>query len=102
MSKIPQKNNSRRGEGVQFLFAFEMSWKPVSNHLPTSPGVLPPVNRQVYSRAVLSGMPNICFICRKKRLLIFLSLLHSELLGRGSLSHLCIFSIAEVSVGHRE
>lgn len=51
---------------VQFLFAFEITWKPMSNQLPASPGVLLPVNRQVYSRAALIGMPNICFICWKK------------------------------------
>lgn len=63
MSKIPQKNNSRRGEVYSSSFAFlKFSWKPMSNRLPTSPGVQPPVNRQVYSRAVLRGMPNICFI----------------------------------------
>lgn len=44
------------------FFAAEISWKRVSNESPTSPGALPPVNRQAYSRAVLSGMPNICFI----------------------------------------
>lgn len=60
-----QQQQERRGAWL--LFAFEFSWKRELNQSPTSPGVLPPVNRQAYSRAVLSGMPNICFISWKKK-----------------------------------
>lgn len=63
MSKLPSKSNTGRDE-VHISFAFKKKkLKPKLNELPTSPGVVPSVNRQVYSRAALRGMPNICFIC---------------------------------------
>lgn len=69
----------------------------------SGPGAAPPVNRQAHIRAALRGMPNICFISWEKKEKepadSFLPLLGSELRGRGTRSHLRIFSIAEQRVG---
>lgn len=58
----------RRGLSVKSLCSFEISVKSVSNLLPTSPGVQPSANRQVYSRAVpVECQTFVSYVGKKKK-----------------------------------